>query len=139
MGICMDINPYRFEAPWNAYEFANHVIESRAQLVILSMAWLTRLSPQELRELPLRPDNETLQYWIDRFYPVHLSSGGPVFIVFANRCGIENAACYAGTSALICFKDGKGYIYEMLGKWEEKCMVIDLQKVSTAYPDLFAS
>ncbi|KAH0008518.1 carbon-nitrogen hydrolase, partial [Aureobasidium melanogenum] len=26
MGICMDINPRRFEAPWSAYEFANHCV-----------------------------------------------------------------------------------------------------------------
>lgn len=36
-GICMDINPYKFEAPWTAYEFANHARESRAKLVIVSM------------------------------------------------------------------------------------------------------
>jgi protein N-terminal amidase len=33
-GICMDINPYKFEAAWTAYEFANHARESRAKFVI---------------------------------------------------------------------------------------------------------
>jgi protein N-terminal amidase len=36
-GICMDINPYKFEAPWNKFEFANHARESRASLVVVSM------------------------------------------------------------------------------------------------------
>jgi protein N-terminal amidase len=133
MGICMDINPHRFEAPWTKYEFAHHVLDTHAQLVIVSMAWLTRLSPQELTELPLRPDNETVSYWIERFFPVHSSRQSNVFIVLANRCGIEESACYAGTSSVICFRNGKGYIYEILGKCEEKCMVVDLQKVSVIY------
>jgi protein N-terminal amidase len=129
MGICMDINPYKFLAEWSKYEFANHVLQSRSQLVILSMAWLTRLAHQELTELPLRPDNETLSYWVERFYPLQVASGQPVFLVFANRCGIEGSACYAGTSSILCFRDGRGYIYDILGKWDEQCMVVDLQKV----------
>jgi protein N-terminal amidase len=129
-GICMDINPYRFEAPWDTYEFATHVLESQSQLVILSMAWLSRLGAQELTELPLRPDNETLTYWVERFYPLQISSKQPVFVVFANRCGLEGSACYAGTSAILCFRDGRGYIYDILGKWDEQCMIVDLQKVT---------
>jgi protein N-terminal amidase len=136
MGICMDINPYKFLAEWNKYEFANHVLQSRSQLVILSMAWLTRLAPQELTELPLRPDNETLSYWVERFYPLQMSTGQPVFLVFANRCGIEGSACYAGTSSILCFRDGRGYIYDMLGKWDEQCMMVDLQKVSDGLRDV---
>jgi protein N-terminal amidase len=129
MGICMDINPYQFLAPWDKYEFANHVITSGAQLVILSMAWLTRLSQQELEELPLRPDNDTFSYWIERFFPLQNAKGGPVFIVIANRCGVEKEACYAGTSTVISFRDGRGYIYDILGKYDEQCMIVDLKQV----------
>jgi len=125
MGICMDINPYKFLADWTKYEFANHVMQAKSQLVVLSMAWLTRLVPQELTELPLRPDNETFSYWVERFFPLQATQQ-PVFFVFANRCGIEGSACYAGTSSVMCFRDRKGYIYDILGKWEEKCLVVDL-------------
>jgi len=128
MGICMDINPYQFTAEWNKYEFAHHVMESRAQLVILSMAWLTRLSPQELTELPLRPDNDTFSYWIERFFPLQVAGGGPIFIVLANRCGVERGACYAGTSSVISFRNGKGCIYDILGKYDEQCLVVDLKQ-----------
>jgi protein N-terminal amidase len=133
MGICMDINPYQFLAPWDKYEFANHVITSGAQLVILSMAWLTRLSQQELEELPLRPDNDTFSYWIERFFPLQNAKGGPVFIVIANRCGVEKEACYAGTSTVISFRDGRGYIYDILGKYDEQCMIVDLKQVGPLY------
>lgn len=125
----MDINPYKFLSPWTNYEFAQHVITSNAQLVILSMAWLTRLNKEELQELPLRPDNDTFSYWMERFFPLQNAKGGPVFLVFANRCGVEDEACYAGTSSVISYRDGRGYIYDMLGKWDEQCMVVDLKQV----------
>lgn len=128
MGICMDINPYKFLSPWSSYEFANHVIQSRSPLVVLSMAWLTRLGEQELSELPLRPDNDTFVYWIERLSPLREGGddAGPTVVVCANRCGIEGSACYAGTSSVFLFGKGKVEIFDVCGKYEEKCMVVDL-------------
>lgn len=110
-GICMDINPYRFEAPFTAWELANRVLDSKSQLVIISMAWLSLLSREELDSLADKPDMDTLQYWILRFWPLverkmaHKTDlDGPngdknqnndpsapkkVVIVFANRAGEE--------------------------------------------------
>lgn len=128
MGICMDINPHKFLAPWAAYEFANHVLDSGTPLVVLSMAWLTRLTPQELAELPLRPDEETFAYWIQRFQPLIERKEGPIAVVCANRCGIEGSACYAGTSSVFVVDKGNVNIYDVMGKLEEKCMVVDLMR-----------
>jgi protein N-terminal amidase len=128
MGICMDINPYKFLSPWSEYEFANHVLASRTPLVVLSMAWLTRLTPQELAELPLRPDEETFAYWIQRFQPLVEGKEGPIAVVCANRCGIEGSACYAGTSSVFVVDKGAVNIYDVMGKLEEKCMVVDLTR-----------
>jgi protein N-terminal amidase len=119
-GICMDINPYKFEAPYTAWEFANRVLDSQSQLVILSMAWLTLLSKEELAALEGQPEMDTFNYWLNRFYPLiekkmqhtrDLDGGESpkkVVIVFANRAGEEPAADdakpparYAGTSAVI--------------------------------------
>lgn len=115
-GICMDINPYKFEAPYTAWEFATRVLDSRAQLVILSMAWLTLLSQDELDSLGDQPEMDTFNYWIQRFWPLiqrkmeHGDEDGEkrVVIVFANRAGEEPPvagdkppARYAGTSAII--------------------------------------
>ncbi|KAJ5099535.1 Carbon-nitrogen hydrolase [Penicillium argentinense] len=115
-GICMDINPYKFEAPYTAYEFANRVLDSKTQLVVLSMAWLTHMSREELDGLHGEPDLDTLNYWIQRFWPLiekkmqHAENvdgpdlegdgtakhehkkGKQVVIVFANRSGEEPAA-----------------------------------------------
>ncbi|RAK88692.1 hydrolase, carbon-nitrogen family protein [Aspergillus costaricaensis CBS 115574] len=120
-GICMDINPYRFEAPFTAWEFANRVLDTKSELVILSMAWLTLLERDELDSLGDEPDLDTFNYWIQRFMPLirkkmgHATNfdgddanrGKKIIIVFANRAGEEpgaegtNPARYAGTSAIV--------------------------------------
>ncbi|KAL4733859.1 carbon-nitrogen hydrolase [Aspergillus similis] len=123
-GICMDINPYRFEAPYTAYEFAHRVLESKSQLVILSMAWLTLLSREELDALAGKPEIDTFNYWIQRFMPLirkqmshsrnadgtdadagSTDADKRIIIVFANRAGEENGspspARYAGTSTIV--------------------------------------
>ncbi|OOF92742.1 hypothetical protein ASPCADRAFT_8378 [Aspergillus carbonarius ITEM 5010] len=120
-GICMDINPYRFEAPFTAWEFANRVLDTKSELVILSMAWLTSVSREELDFLADKPDLDTLNYWIQRLVPLlrkrmgHEANfdgddsdhGKKIVIVFANRAGEEQGAegespaRYAGTSAIV--------------------------------------
>lgn len=55
--ILTDIySPYKFESPWYAFEFAFHVLEVRANMVIISMAWLTREDPQTFSQFPQQPD-----------------------------------------------------------------------------------
>ncbi|KAI9015427.1 carbon-nitrogen hydrolase [Hyaloraphidium curvatum] len=39
LGICMDINPYRFEAPWASFELATFNLERNSDLLFGSMAW----------------------------------------------------------------------------------------------------
>ncbi|EKV12555.1 Protein NH2-terminal asparagine amidohydrolase, putative [Penicillium digitatum] len=123
LGICMDINPYKFEAPFTKWEFATRVLDSKTQLVILSMAWLTTLNREELDALKDKPEMETFNYWLQRFWPLLQKrmqhevdiDGGKVadspkkiVIVFSNRSGEEPPtedtkppARYAGTSAII--------------------------------------
>lgn len=86
MGICMDINPYKFEAPWHAFEFAFHILEVEANLVILTMAWLTREDGRVFSQYPHEPDLETLEYWIQRLEPViRNDSDDEIIVVFCNR------------------------------------------------------
>ncbi|CAX43617.1 NT-amidase, putative [Candida dubliniensis CD36] len=91
IGICMDLNPYKFEAPFNKFEFSMSSYSQRAKLLICPMAWLNPSSPsildkeefdksdklelaQEL-ELELKnsdfvePNWSTINYWILRFFP----------------------------------------------------------------------
>lgn len=44
MGICMDINPYKFQAPFEKYEFASHCSENNVDLAVLPTAWTHQVS-----------------------------------------------------------------------------------------------
>lgn len=147
VGICMDINPYKFIAPYTAYEFATHVLESGSKLVILSMAWLTLLSSEELASKPKTPDTDTFRYWIKRFWPLIVRDdwdGNEIVLVFANRTGEEkgaegkDTARYAGTSCVMAIRkaqngdeekdkylDAEIAVWERLGRAEEAVCFVD--------------
>ncbi|VEU21400.1 DEKNAAC102232 [Brettanomyces naardenensis] len=40
IGICMDLNPYKFKAPFDEYEFATFCYENDVDLVLVPTAWL---------------------------------------------------------------------------------------------------
>ncbi|UKZ57751.1 hypothetical protein TrVGV298_011612 [Trichoderma virens] len=128
MGICMDLNPYKFEAPWNKFEFGQHVLDSGARLVIVSMAWLTNENPQEFTSTPLEPDTTTLLYWVSRLEPlIRVESNQEVIVIFANRCGTEDEATYAGTSAVVGIQSGEIWVYGIMGRGETGLLVVDTE------------
>lgn len=45
IGICMDLNPYKFTAPFTAWEFANACYQQQSTLILCLMAWLLPKSP----------------------------------------------------------------------------------------------
>lgn len=122
----MDLNPYKFEAPWDTYEFACHVLHKKANLVIVSMAWLTREDERTFSLLAKEPDMETISYWIARLEPIiRAETTGEIIVVLANRCGTEGHATYAGTSAVLGIKDGEIGVYGILGRGVEELLVVD--------------
>ncbi|XMA12321.1 hypothetical protein WAI453_005112 [Rhynchosporium graminicola] len=126
MGICMDLNPYKFESPWNAWEFSCHVLCKEANLVILSMAWLTREDARSFSRTPKEPDMETLSYWLARLEPLIRAEGDDeIIVVLANRCGFEDDAVYAGTSAILGIQSGEVKVYGILGRGERELLVVD--------------
>ncbi|KAK6193242.1 centromere/microtubule-binding protein cbf5 [Pestalotiopsis sp. IQ-011] len=133
MGICMDINPYKFEAPWNAFEFAAHAIRVSANVVIVSMAWLTHEDPSSFLTRPEEPDLDTLTYWVQRMEPlIRREDEEEVIVIFANRSGTEDDVLYAGTSAVLGIQDGEVTVYGLLGRGEEKLLVVDTSKPAMA-------
>lgn len=40
IGICMDLSPYKFQAPFHDYEFATYNLDQGTELIICPMAWL---------------------------------------------------------------------------------------------------
>lgn len=155
LGICMDINPYQFSAPWDKYEFAHHVLDGGTKLVVMSMAWLTTLSKEEMTLLPGSPALETVSYWLQRFSPMieaTKAGGEDVTIVFSDRIGVEknevseittktgqviplgDEVCYAGSSCAMRFSGGNVSILDMMGKAEEGLLVLDTDKVCFFFP-----
>ncbi|KAJ3947304.1 uncharacterized protein N0V96_003695 [Colletotrichum fioriniae] len=119
-------SPYKFQAPWHAFEFAFHVLEYDSNLVIISMAWMTREDGRLFSRMPNEPDMDTLTYWVTRLEPlIRAENDEEIIVVFCNRTGNEDDAVYAGTSAVIGIQGGEVKIYGLLGRGEKELLVID--------------
>jgi protein N-terminal amidase len=112
LGICMDVNPYRFEAPAGDFEFASSLFDppllpgerGRADrfavdFVLLSNAWLR--GPADLHLPDAEHTQHLLQYWAYRLRP---ALGKPAIAVIANRVGEERGIKFAGASCVIDLK-----------------------------------
>ncbi|KAM0332962.1 hypothetical protein ACHAQA_001618 [Verticillium albo-atrum] len=126
IGICMDLNPYRFESPWSAFEFAFHILEYQSNFVIVSMAWMTREDGRMFSRMPNEPDMETLTYWVTRLEPlIRAENDDEIIIVFCNRTGTEDDVIYAGTSAVIGIQGGEVKVYGLLGRGQKELLIVD--------------
>ncbi|CAM6002781.1 unnamed protein product, partial [Sphagnum balticum] len=122
-------SPYKFEAPWNAWEFAYHILHKQANLVILSMAWLTLEDARSYSRSPKEPDMETLSYWLARLEPlIRAETEGEIIVVLCNRSGTEEEAVYTGTSAVLGIQSGEVKVYGILGRGEKELLVVDTNK-----------
>ena len=97
--ICMDINPYRFEAPWHAHELARAAAGS--DLIVFSSAWTSAHpdDPSETKAAPVDP-SQVLSYWVARLEPLLGARDAPVFVC-ANRVGVEDEIQFTGCSCVI--------------------------------------
>lgn len=119
-------SPYKFEAGWEKYEFASDAVNADADVIILSMAWNTLGDRDEFFQESGEPDMDSLSYWLARLQPVlHNKPGKEVIVIFANRSGFEDTATYVGTSTVLGIKDGDISLYAMLGRDDERLLVVD--------------
>jgi hypothetical protein len=131
----MKTSPYRFESPWNVWEFANYVLHRQPNLVILSMAWITHQDYSSYSRKPTSPDLGTLSYWVARFEPlIRAENQGEVIVVIASRSGAEvnssrsgadGNTVYAGTSCVLGIEDGEVKVYGILGRGQKELLVVD--------------
>jgi protein N-terminal amidase len=121
VGICMDLNPKDFVAPWDAFEFANYILQNDIRLILIPMAWLLHHN-EDPNSLTSSEDNKL--YWIRRLEPL-ISDEKLRIVVICNRTGEEDGAVYAGTSCVIRF--GKGEVI-VLGKLDrrEGVLIVDV-------------
>lgn len=96
----MDLNPPRFDAPFDKFEFGEFAAKEKVDLVVVSMAWLDSEPPLETAEGSeaekgneekddWEETNQVMSYWVLRLNPL-LGSGAAV--VCANRIGREGGA-----------------------------------------------
>ena len=94
IGICMDINPYEFKAPFNAFEFAKFCKKKDVDLIIFPTNWNDE------------PDgkNDTfgvmhmLNYWLERLTPIVEKSKKNKYFLAADRTGKEKTSTFIGCS-----------------------------------------
>ena len=69
---------------------------------------------------------DTLSYWLARLEPViRAEDDGEIIVVLANRCGTEDEAVYAGSSAVLGIQAGEVKVYGILGRGEKELLVVD--------------
>ncbi|MBL8018779.1 MAG: hypothetical protein JNM27_03860 [Leptospirales bacterium] len=112
-GICMDLNPYRFQTPFEDFEFATAMRKARPGVLLLSMNWIAH-ETDNLKE-------ELLAYWKLRLYPLR---GQPCIAIIANRTGTERGIKFAGCSCVLDLKYSR--VLASLGADEESLLICDV-------------
>mmetsp|Transcript_8859 Transcript_8859/g.14381 ORF Transcript_8859/g.14381 Transcript_8859/m.14381 type:complete len:282 (+) Transcript_8859:305-1150(+) len=135
LGICMDINPFDFTAPFSAFEFSNFHKANKSEVIIFSSAWCNR-HPGDLKESEIN-GVETIQYWCTRLYPL---IGQDVYFVIADRVGSEPLSNYreeakgrvsfCGSSCVLNLKHPS--LVACLDTKEEGVLVVDIPVVPPA-------
>ncbi|WVQ76501.1 hypothetical protein IAR50_006170 [Cryptococcus sp. DSM 104548] len=123
VGICMDMNPKDFVAPWDAFELANFVRDNAVDTLVVPMNWLDPPAEppnEDPPQDPLRPSISNLNYWAARLTPLHDPTPGyapptestngedgegkegkEVVFVVCNRVGEESGTTFIGTSSVL--------------------------------------
>ena len=120
IGICMDINPYKFEAPWGAFEFAKAIEKAGSALVLFASAWTNAHPDDDEVTKAIVPDRtETWNYWFNRLLPLfveqeeeeeeeeeEIARPQKRAFVFANRVGVEREIRFVGSSVVFQIERG---------------------------------
>lgn len=97
------------------------------------MAWSTLEGRAAFCRKPYEPDMDTLEYWAKRMEPlIRAERDDEIILIFANRCGIENDALYAGTSAVMGIQNGEVNVYGVLGRGTKHLLIVDTGSVPFA-------
>lgn len=118
-GICMDLNPHQFTAPFNAFEFGSFCRARNADIIIVPMAWLQSEpgSSNDGDELQL------IKYWLSRIAPVIDNEKRTLFLA-CNRTGQEGFTVYQGDTCALLIDHGRIELLGKLGR-EEGLLTID--------------
>lgn len=90
----MDLSPYQFKAPFEAYEFGHFAAEAKPDLVIVLMNWIDshpELDAESI-EMSIVCKEQTIRYWAERLRPCHQQT---MDVVICNRVGLEKGGYLA--------------------------------------------
>ncbi|KAJ3207381.1 Carbon-nitrogen hydrolase [Entophlyctis luteolus] len=125
-GICMDINPWRFKAPFAKFEFGNYHLEHNTDFLSLSMAWVLGEEAEDARAAHM----DTIVYWASRLQPL-IVQGRRVFVAICNRIGGENGTRFCGSSCVLEINDGN---VRVVGGVEGACGVAETRLLVVPIP-----
>ena len=100
IGICMDINPYKFKSPFKKMEFANHCLKKNVDLIIFPTNWIDS-EPNDTSELH---KHDLWSYWMERMEPYKKKNSKNkknVYMLCANRIGTEKTTTFHGCSCIM--------------------------------------
>ena len=100
IGICMDINPYKFKSPFKKMEFANHCLNKNVDLIIFPTNWIDS-EPNDTSELH---KHDLWSYWMERMEPYKKKNSKNkknVYMLCANRIGTEKTTTFHGCSCIM--------------------------------------
>ncbi|BEI89184.1 uncharacterized protein CcaverHIS019_0205460 [Cutaneotrichosporon cavernicola] len=153
LGICMDLNPRDFIAPWNAFELATFAVDNGVDVLVVPMNWLDPAEQDHDSDSdeddglavpprdPNAPSESNLNYWAARLAPLHdptprYSEGGAVepaagkdvVFVAANRVGKEEGTTFVGTSCVMSISSVPSRIelVEVCNRTEERVLVAEI-------------
>ncbi|KAI9344322.1 carbon-nitrogen hydrolase [Obelidium mucronatum] len=125
VAICMDINPWRFQNPFERFEYATFHVESQADLITGSMAWVLSDNEKKPQDSKL-PLVGTLNYWATRMNPIIRAKQKRVIMAVCNRTGGENGTNFCGSSCVLEFLDGGASLLGACGYAEETVLVVEV-------------
>ena len=122
IGICMDINPYEFTAPWKKMEFANFCLNKDVDLIIFPTSWTDSHPGEDDIQYTL----DAIDYWISRMEPYKKKKiKKNVYLLCADRIGKEKDTTFVGVSCAVKLCP-KLEIIKYFGKKDEGCLLVDL-------------
>lgn len=93
LGICMDINPYEFVAPFNSFELASFWLSENVDFCAFCTNWTTEDEDEGM---------QLLNYWVGRMKPlIKDSTRKKRYFMAADRIGEERGIRYMGNSCVL--------------------------------------
>jgi protein N-terminal amidase len=120
LGVCMDINPREFEAPWEAYELATAAKAHGSSLVLFASAWTNNHPDDDPATVTPVDPREVMSYWLNRLAPL-VGAEKNTHFVCANRVGEERGITFTGCSCVMSLREPS--LVEAFGATQEGLLI----------------